>query len=88
MSWTSENYQKVREHLRPEDASVFDQMQSSGIRLLEAAEVHGRSTAWLSRAWSRACAAAGVQRAPIHTLRLDYARAKFERNKGATHGDD
>jgi hypothetical protein len=78
MSWTSENYAKVREHLQPADAAVFDQMQADGLRLLEAAEIHGRSTAWLSRAWSRACAAAGVERVPSHILRLDYIRAQVE----------
>ena len=82
MSWTSENYAKVREHLQPSDAAVFDRMQKEGVRFLEAAEVHGRSTAWLTRAWSRACAAAGVERVASHTLRLDYIRAQVEARRG------
>lgn len=80
MSWTSENYPKVREQLPDGARQVFDQMAREGSRVREAA--NGWPTDWLLRCWAHACQAAGVTAPSCHTLRLDYVADAVEARRG------
>lgn len=80
MSWTSENYPKVREHLPADARQVFYQMANEGKRLLEALD--GAPIIPAVRQWIRACDAAGAPVVPSHTLRLDYIKAEVEARRG------
>lgn len=80
MSWTSENYPKVREHLPARHRAVFDQMANDGRRVLEALD--GAPLVPALRHWMRACDAAEVAMAPCHTLRLDFIAAAVEARRG------
>jgi hypothetical protein len=70
MSWTSENYQEVREYLTDADREVFDRMATEGLRVREAAG--DAPLPRLFRNWARACQQASVSAPSCHTLRLDY----------------
>lgn len=76
MSWTSENYPKVREHLADGARQVFDRMANEGLRIGEAA--NGWPTDWLLRCWAHACQQAGATAPSCHTLRLDYVTAAVD----------
>jgi predicted anti-sigma-YlaC factor YlaD len=80
MSWTSENYPKVREHLPERHRGAFDQMANDGRRLLEALD--GAPLIPAVRSWIRACDRAEVPVASSHTLRLDYIKAAVEARRG------
>lgn len=80
MSWTSENYPKVREHLPDGARQVFDQMAKEGSRVGEAA--NGWPLDWLLRCWANACQRAGATAPSCHTLRLDYITAAVEARRG------
>jgi hypothetical protein len=80
MSWTSENYTKVREYLPERHRAVFDQMANDGRRVLEALD--GAPLLPALRNWMRACEAAGAPVTPSHTLRLDYIKAAVEARRG------
>jgi hypothetical protein len=80
MSWTSENYPKVREHLPDGARQVFDRMANEGLRIGEAKD--GWHLDWLLRCWAHACKAAGVSAPSCHTLRLDYIKAAVEARRG------
>ena len=80
MSWTSENYPKVREGLGMGGMGVFDRMANEGKRLREAAgdeDLHQ-----LLIRWRHACKLAGVEHVPAHQLRLDYITAAVEARRG------
>jgi hypothetical protein len=80
MSWTSDNYPKVREHMADGARQVFDRMANEGLRVSEAAD--GWPTDWLLRCWAHACERAQVTAPSCHTLRLDYVKAAVEANRG------
>jgi hypothetical protein len=80
MSWTSDHYQKVREHLPERHRAVFDQMANDGRRVLEALD--GAPLIPALRNWICACDAAEVPIAPCHTLRLDHIKAAVEARRG------
>lgn len=80
MSWTTENYPRVREHLPEQHRAVFDQMANDGRRVLEALD--GAPLIPALRNWIRACDRAEVQIAPCHTLRLDHIIAAVEGRRG------
>ena len=80
MSWTSENYPKVREHLPEPHRAVFDQMANDGRRINEALD--GAPLVPALRNWISACEAAKAPVTPCHTLRLDYIKAAVEARRG------
>lgn len=80
MSWTSENYPKVREHLPERHRAVFDQMANDGRRILEALD--GAPLTPALRSWIHACDTAEAPIASCHTLRFDYIKAVVEARRG------
>ncbi|WP_035741508.1 hypothetical protein [Arthrobacter sp. MA-N2] len=82
MSWTTENYPRVREHLPERHRAVFDQMANDGRRIREA--LNGEPITPTLRHWIHACDTAKVPLVACHTLRLDYVTAAFE----ARHGNN
>jgi hypothetical protein len=80
MTWTTENYPRVREHLPAPHRAVFDQMANDGRRLLEALD--GAPLIPAIRNWFSACDAAAVPVVSSHTLRLDYITAAVEARRG------
>lgn len=80
MSWTSENYPKVRERLTEQHRAVFDQMANEGRRVLEALGEAPLIPAL--RNWIGACEAAGAPIAPCHILRLDHITNAVEARRG------
>ncbi|WP_461172264.1 hypothetical protein M1D93_14870 [Arthrobacter sp. Z1-9] len=80
MSWTRENYPKVREHLADGARQVFDRMANEGLRIREGA--NGWPTDWLLRCWAHACQQAGATAPSCHVLRLDYITTAVEARRG------
>ena len=80
MSWTSENYPKVREYLPEKHRAVFDQMAYEGRRILEALD--GAPLIPALRNWISACEKAEVPVVASHTLRRDYITAAVETSRG------